>query len=432
MGMYIERVTLIKLRCFSHAVVDFDLSSGTVPLTMIMGDNASGKTTFLKAIALGLCDWSSAAGLLRESEEGYIRTGETQARIRIDLVSSEDVSQSTQAPQKKYIEAYIVDLPNGDVEIVPRHLSQPKRSEFPWREIFACGYGAGRGTSGTGDFANYSLINSVYSLFNYSEGLQNPELTIRRLQAQDKDQDVLSALETILRIDRITMARGDQSERGIVLRGPWGYDMPLRDLADGYKSTFLWVTDLIGWALTHQPNVRNLKEIVGIVLIDEIEQHLHPKWQRGIIATLREQFPKIQFITTTHSPLVARSVGQIGDNTNPDQLLHFKLGPSNNVEITPIKSMKGWRSDQILASEAFDWLVDADPDVEAVMKRASELVAKGDDRSSSEDAELEALKFSLSSILLSEGQTLIERTIESERYKEITEEIRALRRQLDL
>ena len=56
------------------------------PLDFVNGDNASGKTTLLKAIALGLCDRSSAAGLLRESDSGYIRNGQESGTIKIHLV----------------------------------------------------------------------------------------------------------------------------------------------------------------------------------------------------------------------------------------------------------------------------------------------------------------------------------------------------------
>ena len=73
--LYIKKVTLENARCFEYAEIEFDLGSDSRPWTMLIGDNATGKTTLLKAIALGLCDRSSAAGLLRESDLGYIREG---------------------------------------------------------------------------------------------------------------------------------------------------------------------------------------------------------------------------------------------------------------------------------------------------------------------------------------------------------------------
>ena len=79
-------------------------------------------------------------------------------------------------------------------------------------------------------------------------------------------------------------------------------------LGDGYKSVVTFVLDMLSWwFLKQQQEERNGEptDLSGIVLIDEIEQHLHPKWQRTIISKLVSSFPDVQFITTTHSPLVA-------------------------------------------------------------------------------------------------------------------------------
>jgi len=137
---------------------------------------------------------------------------------------------------------------------------------FPWNEIFACAYGAGRGTSGTGDIAGYSVINSVYSLFNYTEGLQNPELAILRIGSSPRQQQVLQLLARILNIQAVSLPADGDVHAGIQLTGPWGESVPLRDLADGYKSTFLWIMDFVGWALTHQQDAQRLEDIRGIAL----------------------------------------------------------------------------------------------------------------------------------------------------------------------
>ena len=75
-------------------------------------------------------------------------------------------------------------------------------------------------------------------------------------------------------------------------------------LSDGLK-LMAWVGDLVTRLSQAFPNAENPLEQEGIVLIDEIDIHLHPTWQRQILSQLRRTFPKIQFIVTTHSPLVA-------------------------------------------------------------------------------------------------------------------------------
>ena len=73
MPLYISRVVLKNVRCFKDIDLKFSPASSPVPWTMVLGDNSTGKTTLLRCIAMGLCDESSAAGLLKESYEGLIR-----------------------------------------------------------------------------------------------------------------------------------------------------------------------------------------------------------------------------------------------------------------------------------------------------------------------------------------------------------------------
>ena len=306
--MYITRIKLTNIRCIGELSIELEKENDIEKWLIFVGDNGDGKTSVLRSIAMGLCDASSAAGLLRESDQGYIRRGKDRARIRIELVNQSSLAaEGSTSGETISIDTRIEHLPYSSLEFIASQTLTPKRDQFRWDELFACAYGAGRGTTGTGDFADYSLINSVYSLFNYGEGLQNPELTIRRLASKGLERRVLRTIETMLPDVTIRMPGESETGGGIQLGGPWGDPLPLRDIADGYKSTFLWITDFIGWALAHHESIKGPKEISGIVLIDELEQHLHPKWQRTIVSSLRDQFPNVQFIVSSHSPLVCQA-----------------------------------------------------------------------------------------------------------------------------
>lgn len=78
----------------------------------------------------------------------------------------------------------------------------------------------------------------------------------------------------------------------------------LSQLSEGEKSVIVLVSDIARRLAIANPNLQQPRLGHGIVLIDEIEQHLHPAWQRTIIPNLRRTFPNIQFILTTHSPQV--------------------------------------------------------------------------------------------------------------------------------
>ena len=84
--------------------------------------------------------------------------------------------------------------------------------------------------------------------------------------------------------------------------------MPITMLSAGYQS-LLWIVMNLAyrWALLNPDITDNVNEAKGIVLIDEIDMHLYPKWKWNIVKALEETFPHIQFILTTHSPIVISS-----------------------------------------------------------------------------------------------------------------------------
>jgi hypothetical protein len=75
-------------------------------------------------------------------------------------------------------------------------------------------------------------------------------------------------------------------------------------LSHGYQSTFAWIADLIGHVLLESREKLRTQDMQGLVLLDEIDLYLHPSWQATFISALRRVFPKIQFIATTHSPVI--------------------------------------------------------------------------------------------------------------------------------
>lgn len=382
--------------------ISYDLSGDAPPWTVIVGDNAAGKTTLLRSIAIGLCDESNAAGLMKESDSGYVRYGKKirEGSIIIDLVGD------TKKYQIKTIIEHI-KINNSYFERVRQKTISPRGKKFPWHKLFVAGYGAGRGTSGTGDVAGYSVINAVYNMFNYTEGLQNPELVIRRFKNIKTQDEAKKTLQKMLNVNKI-----DWDKSGITIDGKWGKNMPLRDLADGYKSTFLWMTDLLGWAVSFYPKIQKSSSIKGIVLVDEIEQHLHPKWQKDIIGQLKIQFPKIQFITTTHSPLVASSFGTLTQK-DIDKRILLSLLPKVGVVKDELPPMIGWRVDQTLASKAFEYQITGESDeVNMLLLEASELACKK--RNKKEERRYNVIKRQVALARLSEQQTSAEEEIEKE------------------
>ena len=415
--MYIKRVCLKNIRCFADIDIEFSQANGDCPWTVIVGDNSTGKTTLLRAIAAGLCNESSAAGLMQEAEEGYIRREEKEGEIRIELEDPSDPSRSYR------IETTITKVSAGKMTFENVRQETYPKEEFPWDQIFICAYGASRGTSGTGDIGGWSAIDAVYNLFNPREDLQNPELIIRRIKTDGYEDTVLRKLGDILLGDPDAV-RPQRS--GIKIDGPWGPGMPLRDLSDGYRSCFLWVTDFLGWALLFDSSTSDPSQMSGIVIIDELEQHLHAVWQRTIVHKLRKHFPRMQFIAATHSPLIASSVGGLPvldqeknshDGAN-DKIVCLELGKDNKVCREYLPSMRHLHVDQVLASRAFKYLIDADPDWECLLKRLSKMKEREEDMTPSEKESYIGWRDRLEPLLYP-GLTAVERDIQEKRLKEM-------------
>jgi len=85
-----------------------------------------------------------------------------------------------------------------------------------------------------------------------------------------------------------------------------GRVLPFTYLSDGTRNFFALISDIAYKATTLNPHLKEnaLLETEGIILIDELDLHLHPEWQRKIVKALKSTFPKIQFICTTHSPFI--------------------------------------------------------------------------------------------------------------------------------
>lgn len=118
-------------------------------------------------------------------------------------------------------------------------------------------------------------------------------------------------------------------------------------LSAGYKGVITIICDLISRLSANQPNVENIKEFQGIVLIDEVELHLHPKWKYNFMNKLRNTFPLIQFIVTTHSPTVILGASK--------EAIFYKIYKEDGeVKISNQIENKGYTNNSLISSPLFD------------------------------------------------------------------------------
>ena len=358
-SMDIARLRLRNIRGFRHLDLDLLGSTGTPRRrTVVIGKNGTCKTTILRAIALGLCDRTDAHALISEPIGSMVSSGSKKGLIEVDLVPRRD--EGDPVTLRKVIEN------DGNKEAVFDDSSSP----FSLEHLFVCGYGAGRSGFGSDTGRTYRIADSVFTLFNYRQTLIDPELTLRRLQDFLGSETYTSTLAGIQRAlgltpdDRIQLLRGG----GIEVSGPSvGAPVRLEAWADGYRVTFSWLLDLYAWAL-RADRVGPEGTVEGIILVDELEQHLHPSMQADVLPRLSELLPMMQLFVTTHSPLVAL-------DTSPDELVVLRREHGEVVQEETVPDFSGYSAEDMLVDERlFDSQIYG-PEMREKISRYEELAA---------------------------------------------------------
>lgn len=377
--MYVRRVVLENLKGFK--ALDFDFSrpdgAGYAGWTVLTGDNGSGKTALLKAIALALVG-PSLGRALQPNLRGWIREGLAEAHVGVEVErgSTDGFSSSGRISDTFWAELRIEQNGGGEPSLREgqRHDRKQGATRGPWDEGTSgwcvVGYGPFRRLYGTSPEAQRLIsgggqLGRFATLFREDATLSEGEewlrdLDYRRLENKPREARRLEQVKALLNQD--FLAHGVRFERvdsdGLWLRDSAGLILPISELSDGYRAALAMMIDLLRHLadlypdqdLVTEKDGHFVVEHAGVVLIDEIDAHLHPSWQREIGGWLTRHFPKMQFLVTTHSALVcaAADPGGIFHLPSPDRGLEpFQLDEESYWRV------KRSRADQILLSPAF-------------------------------------------------------------------------------
>ncbi len=366
--LQLKRLQIENFRCFDLVELPFAERGLARKRTIFIGNNGHGKTSLLRALAIGLCPFKEATGLIDKLPGQVIRVSKKRkpndsARIRIELFDPV-------APDQTYTITTTVYLQYGQ-EYLEKE-TEPR--DFPWQRLFVCGYGANRGSERYTAASRYSLSGSLMSLFTEEPALQDPESVLKDFKiATDAHQSKLwshvqNTLRTLLRQNNLKLELTEKGEARVV--GPWG-SMPFHALGDGYRGTATWMLDLLGRAFQQDTGLTKRGPAGGILLIDEVDEHLHPSWQRDILEALAKTLPNMQIVATTHSALTIVNCpsGEIGI-----------CGLKNTVASLdfPLPAMEGYTTDQILKGVWFGLEETLDRGTEAQLRAYQNALRGGD------------------------------------------------------
>lgn len=352
-------------------------------VNLILGENGAGKSTLLDGIALGVLSPIIAQAGFRP--HFLIRRGRDDKRperatLDIDMVVHHQDGLPKGGEARRRVATTIER--RGDVErIVGYDDSSPV-----WEGMFSeespafliVGYGATRRVESSANIDTAARSKSRQLRYERVASLFEDQFTLRPLASwlpewssrnPGRHKQVVNLINRLSGEDvRFTGAL----DRGEYVFRTKGTDVPFSALSDGYKAFIGWVGDLLYHVCMGCPKGMKLVENKGVVLVDEIDLHIHPKWQRTIIPTLASALPKMQFVFTSHSPLV---VGTL-ERANIYHVETNRLG--RPVLRRPDEETYGLSADQILRSEIFGLESTRDPSFKAHLDALSGDAATGD------------------------------------------------------
>lgn len=261
------------------------------------------------------------------------------------------------------------------------------------RPFTVYGYGALR-RLGKGSLEDTRELDSCATLFDDEKSLLNAEEWLREADyAAAKSDDPMAKDRLAKIIDLLKQLLPDLEDIRIEARGakvplpeaktPFGW-IPVRALSTGYRSVVAWVVDFASRLLDRYPEAENPFRGSAIVLVDQIDLYLHPKWQRELMERLTRLFPNTQFIVTAHSPLIIQAA--------PDANIAVLRRVKDEVHIlNNPEDIRGWRTDQLLASELFEFQQTRDAATEDLLSERRGLLEKHP-RTPEEEARLTELE----------------------------------------
>lgn len=348
--MKLNSLKLKNFRCYEERSFEFHPN-----VNLVVGRNAAGKTALLDAIAVATATWfigfkkknldgkaiSPSDATLKYSEQGedasFVESWpvvvSATGYIKEQLVSWER-SKASPTGNTRYGQATeLITQAKLCDEKLDSEINLPLIGYYGTMRLW-------QDPRASKAKINFEKGNKPSRLDGYKHSV-DPRIAVRemvnwfakqewRAFQQGKEPVMLKIVrDAVLKcIDGATSLRFDANREELLLSIGKNAPQPFSILSDGQRCILALVADIAQKAALLNPHLGEsvLKETSGIVLIDELDLHLHPFWQRQVIENLRGTFPEVQFIFTTHSPFLIQSLRDGGELLMLEGLPTAELG----------------------------------------------------------------------------------------------------------
>lgn len=365
--MQLKRIHIENFKGIAEAEVKFNNK-----FNLIIGDNGTGKTSILEAVAVGLggflagIEGINAIHFTKDEiryETEILGEGSVNFKyktpIKVELEIDMGMENYTFIRQKRQpnsarttveprdicnLAAKLVKNPESILPIISyqgfSRIANQKRDK--WRDLFKDDFSRIVGyTDCLEEASNTKMLTKWCKTMEFRSWKKKKDI----LEYETAKNTITKFMGFMLNEENVKVYYDENLEELMYSDGK--EFSPLRLLSSGFRTILGMVLDIAARMAILNPNLLGdiTKETNGIVLIDEIDMHLHPKWQWKIVKALKATFPKVQFIATTHSPLIISSckdehlISMATHNSLSKE--HFAPEYSN--------TLKGWQVDDVLA-----------------------------------------------------------------------------------
>jgi predicted ATP-binding protein involved in virulence len=340
-GIKFRSISLKSFRSFDDFEINCEKDGSSLyQWTVLLGNNNTGKTSILKAIA--------------NLRPVRVKTQQEEDKDKYNIVPASFANKYLMQQLTKNVEEAMVSSQLIGYENISwmysNHGVWSMDASNKLSSFYIFGYGVSRYPSKTS--LSEQSCGDCDTLFSNDQRLVNIEEWLMQLDYAAKNNNTSAArrLEKVRElicgnvfpeISDFKFESSDEMHNYVLFLTKDGW-FRYTQLGYGYQSMLSWVIDLCKRMFEKYPDSDNPLQESAVVLIDEIDLHLHPKWQRDIIAIISNVFRNVQFIVTTHSPLVIQSINEV------NLYVLRRQGEKLTAERSPITNFSGWTVEEIL------------------------------------------------------------------------------------